>query len=108
MRRLLVAACVVGLIASLPAAAAHRAAPAQPRFPLRAAFYYPWFPGAWRQGGLDHYSKYTPTLGYYSSGDADVIRTHVRAMLYGGIHAGIASWWGRGDRIDLRMPQLLQ
>jgi glycosyl hydrolase family 99 len=105
--RVLVAVCAAALVASLPAAAAQRAVPRQPGFPLRAAFYYPWFPGAWRQKGLEHYSLYTPTLGYYSSGDPNVIRSHVRAMLYGGIHAGIASWWGRGDRTDLRLPQLL-
>src|SRR3954454_12096560 len=108
MSRAFVAACAVALVGTLPAAASHRAVAPGPSFPLRAAFYYPWFPGAWHQRGLDHYSQYTPTLGYYSSSDPNVVRTHVRAMLWGGIHAGIASWWGRGDRTDLRMPQLLQ
>ena len=26
----------------------------QPSFPIRGAFYYPWFPEAWNQGGVTH------------------------------------------------------
>ncbi len=105
--RALIAAALVLL---LPAAGAAKRPPAAPTppVPLRAAFYYPWFPGAWHQRGFDHFSAYTPSLGYYSSSDPTVIRKHVRAMLYGGVHAAIVSWWGRGDRSDARMPQLLK
>jgi hypothetical protein len=79
----------------------------QPALPLRAAFYYPWFPEAWDQHGISPYTNYQPTLGYYnSSGDA-VIRQHIAAMQYGGIAAAIASWWGPGSRTDRRMPAIL-
>src|SRR3954468_6702187 len=108
MSRAFVAACAVALVGTLPAAASHRAVAPGPSFPLRAAFYYPWFPGAWQQRGLDHYSQYTPTLGYYSSADPNVVRTHVRAMLWGGIHAGIASRWGRRVRTAVRRRHLLR
>jgi hypothetical protein len=30
------------------------------------------------------------------------------AMQYGGIQAGIASWWGQGSQTDAKMPALLQ
>src|SRR5438128_715245 len=66
----------------------------QPSLPLRAAFYYPWFPEAWQQQGIYPYTYYTPTLGYYNSSDPTVILQHIAAMQYGGIQAGIASWWG--------------
>src|SRR5437870_9320214 len=35
----------------------------QPAFPIRAAFYYPWFPEAWNQRGITPYSNFTPSLG---------------------------------------------
>jgi hypothetical protein len=76
-------------------------------FPVRAAFYYPWFPNAWKQGGIAPYTNYQPSLGYYDSGDAATIRQHIRAMQYGGISAGIASWWGVGYHTDRRIPALL-
>ena len=37
----------------------------QPAFPIRAAFYYPWFPEAWNQSGFNPFTNYTPTLGSY-------------------------------------------
>lgn len=75
--------------------------------PLRAAFYYPWFPGAWTQQGVYPYSINTTSLGVYNGGDPDVLAAHIDAMRYGNIDAGIASWWGPGTREDERMPQLL-
>ncbi|MCU1460186.1 MAG: hypothetical protein JWO37_261 [Acidimicrobiales bacterium] len=80
---------------------------AQPPFPLRAAFYYPWFPESWDHFGVSPYSRYTPSLGFYSSDDGTVIAKHVAAMKYGGIDAGIASWWGPGTPTDSRVPALL-
>jgi hypothetical protein len=77
-------------------------------FPVRAAFYYPWFPKAWTQGGIYPYSKYEPTLGYYDGSDPVVISAQIDAMLYGGITVGIASWWGQGHHTDQRVPALLQ
>jgi len=75
--------------------------------PIRAAFYYPWFPEAWTQGGVYPYSNYTPTLGYYDQSDQEIIRQQIDAMLYGHIQAGIASWWGQGTNTDNRMPEIL-
>ncbi len=80
---------------------------AQPRFPIRAAFYYPWFPEAWRQQGLDPFTHFTPSAGFYSEDETTTIRRQIAAMRYGRIDAGIASWWGRGSRSDRRIASLL-
>jgi hypothetical protein len=79
----------------------------QPSFPIRAAFYYPWFPEAWNQQGLDPFTHYNPSLGFYDSSATDVIEQHIQAMEYANIQAGIASWWGQGTPTDLRFPTLL-
>src|SRR5919198_2968660 len=88
------------------------AAPAQvdtqPSFPVRAAFYYPWFPEAWNQQGYNPFTWYQPTLGYYDSSGSTVIASHLAAMQYAGIQLGIASWWGQGSATDLRIGTLLQ
>ena len=83
-----------------------QAATWQPSFPIRAAFYYPWFPETWGPA-TDRYTHYQPSLGWYDSGAADVIAAHVDGMLYAGLHVGIASWWGPGTHTDSRMPALL-
>ena len=77
-------------------------------FPIRAAFYYSWFPELWDQNDLNPYSHYQPTLGYYSEDDPAVIAQHIAAMQYGKIQAGIASWWGQGHYTDQRVPALLK
>jgi hypothetical protein len=77
-------------------------------FPIRAAFYYPWFPEAWKQQGMDPFTHYTPGLGFYSQDDLSVIRQHITEMQYGKIQAGIASWWGQGTPTDKRFPNLLK
>jgi hypothetical protein len=79
----------------------------QPAFPIRGAFYYGWYPELWAQGGLVPYTHYEPSLGYYESGDALVLRRHVEAMRYGGLDVGIWSWWGYGDPTDARFPAAL-
>ena len=79
----------------------------QPGFPIRAAFYYPWFPEAWNQSGINPFTKYTPSLGFYDSSSTSVIQQHVRSLEYGHVEAGIASWWGQGSRTDTRIPTLL-
>jgi len=76
-------------------------------FPVRATFYYPWFPNAWTQGTVSPYTNYQPSLGYYDGGDAAIIDTQIAAMQYGGISVGIASWWGVGHHTDQRIPALL-
>jgi hypothetical protein len=75
------------------------------RFPIRAAFYYPWFPEAWKQQGYNPFSHYEPTLGYYAT--TAVARQHIAVMRGAGIQAGIASWWGQGSPTDRRIATLL-
>jgi chitodextrinase len=78
----------------------------QPAFPIRAAFYYPWFPETWTVGG--YATHYHPVAGYYSSTTTSVIQQQVQAMQYGGIQAGIISWWGPGTASsDARVPAIL-
>jgi len=79
----------------------------QPTFPIRAAFYYPWFPEAWTQQGMHPYSHYTPTLGFYDSSDKTIEAKHVAAMRAAGLDAGIASWWGPHTPTDARIAALL-
>jgi hypothetical protein len=79
----------------------------QPTFPIRAAFYYPWFPETWGSSG-DPFTNYHPSLGWYDSDDVGVVSQHIAAMQYGGIQAGISSWWGQGSRTDQRVPTMLR
>ena len=79
------------------------AADGQPAFPIRAAFYYQWFPQGWQQNGTFPYSVYTPSLGWYDSGSAETIRSHIEAMRFGHITAAIASWWGQDEK-DEQVP----
>ena len=79
----------------------------QPAFPIRAAFYYPWFPESWNQQGYNPFANYTPTLGWYDSGATATIQNHIRAMTYGNIKAGILSWWGQGSASDKRVATIL-
>ena len=79
----------------------------QPSFPIRAAFYYPWFPGSWTQSHIYPYTNYDPQLGFYSSSDSTTLKTHIQMMQYAHIQAGIASWWGQGSYADARIPYLL-
>lgn len=75
-------------------------------FPLRGAFYYPWYPQTWTVGG-EHVS-YNVELGYYSSDDPDVVDQHIEDMDYAKIDVAIASWWGIGaQNEDARFPMLL-
>ena len=97
-----VVALLVGFGVWLPAGAA---ADTQPRFPIRAAFYYPWYPQTWTVGGK--LPIFTPSLGYYRSDRGSVIRSHIRAMRRARLEAGIASWWGRNSFTDSVMPRLL-
>ncbi len=77
-------------------------------FPIRAAFYYPWFPEAWKQSWLNPFTQYQPSLGFYSQDEAAVIQNQIAAMRYGNIQVGIASWWGQGSATDSRIPLLLK
>lgn len=79
----------------------------QPSFPIRGAFYYPWFPETWGSTST-HNTHYNPSLGFYNSGDANVISTHIQEMQYAGITTGISSWWGQGTPTDNRTLSLLR
>jgi phosphatidylinositol-3-phosphatase len=75
--------------------------------PVRAAFYYPWFPEAWNQSGLNPYTHYHPSLGFYDGSASPVVESQIAAMQYAGLSTGIASWWGQGSRTDGRIATLL-
>lgn len=81
---------------------------AQPSFPIRAAFFYPWFPEAWSQSNFKPFTNYQPSDGYYDSSQPSIIRSQIAAMQYANIQAGIASWWGQGTPTDQRFSQLLK
>ncbi len=72
----------------------------QPAAPIQAAFFYPWFPAAWSQSGVDPYTNYTPSLGRYDSRNAAVIDDQLRLAKRAHLEAFIASWWGPGHHTD--------
>jgi hypothetical protein len=79
----------------------------QPSFPIRAAFYYPWFPETWTVNGSHVFYGPAP-FGYYSSSDVAVADHHIRALDWGRFDAAIASWWGPGTHQEgTRIPLLL-
>jgi hypothetical protein len=73
---------------------------------MRAAFYYPWFPEAWDQG-MNPFTHYHPSAGFYNEYDAATVAHQIAAMQYGKISVGIASWWGQGSQTNSKMPLLL-
>lgn len=77
-------------------------------FPIRAAFYYPWFPQAWTQQGIFPYTNFNPSLGFYDLTDQAILKQQIAAMKYGKIQAGIASWWGQRTNTDNKMSAILQ
>jgi hypothetical protein len=80
----------------------------RPDSPIRAAFYYQWFPEGWRQAGTFPYTVYAPTAGFYDSGSAATIAAQVMSMRYGNIDAAIVSWWGPNQKSEqVRVPALL-
>ncbi len=79
----------------------------QPTAPIRAAFFYPWFPHAWEQGGVDPFTNFTPSLGRYSSSQESTIRTQLDLAVDANLDAFIASWWGKGHHTDKALPALL-
>ena len=75
--------------------------------PIRATFYYPWFPEAWDQSGINPFTHYHPSAGFYNGASSSVVAAQIKAMQYGKISVGIASWWGQGSQTDAKMPTLL-
>ncbi len=80
---------------------------ATPSGPIRATFFYPWFPQSWTQLGVFPYTHYQPTLGYYASADDTVIDNQVAAMRYAHLDAAISSWWGPGHNTDTAFAHIL-
>jgi hypothetical protein len=79
--------------------------PSQPSsdgWPVRAAFYYPWFPETEQWA-----TRYTPSLGKYDSSDPRVLATHVAQGRYAGLDAFISSYWGKDSPTARRLPLLL-
>ena len=74
--------------------------------PIRAAFYYPWFPQAWAQQGQNPFTNYSPTRGFYAI-DGATVKAQIADMQYGGITVGIASWFGQGSTTDQHWPDLM-
>jgi hypothetical protein len=74
--------------------------------PIRATFYYPWFPKNWSQDGIDPATRYKPWLGLYDT-SYPVIRAQIAAMQQAHIRAAIASWWGQNSFEDQHIPDLL-
>ncbi|KAL3944499.1 MAG: hypothetical protein SGBAC_001420 [Bacillariaceae sp.] len=76
-------------------------------YPIRGAFYYPWFPETWTVGGKQ--AKFAPDLGWYHSGDPSVVRKHIEELEYGRIDLGVASWFGIDTNNDIaRITQILE
>jgi hypothetical protein len=74
---------------------------------IRAAFYYPWFPDAWTQQGLNPFTSYVPTRGYYST-DAATVSAQIADMQYAGVTLGIASWFGLTSNTEKHWPAIMQ
>ena len=102
--RRLATALATLLVLSAVLVAARAPAPQAATPVVRAAFYYPWYPDAWNQSGVDPFSQYQPSAGYYSSSDPTVVRQQIAAMQYGNLDAGIISWWGQGSQEDSVVP----
>ena len=69
--------------------------------PVRAAFYYAWYPEGWSQT-----PKFTPSLGFYDTSDTTLIKKHIAAMQYARIRAGIYSWGGLDNKTNLATQRL--
>ena len=76
--------------------------PAEVGWPVRAAFYYPWYPE-----GEDWATRYQPSLGKYDSSNPRILATHVAQARYAGLDAFISSYWGPDTPTARRLPLLL-
>ncbi len=65
--------------------------------PVRAIFYYPWFPETWGSGTV-----YKPSLGSYGT-TKGIVQTHIAEMQYAKCQVGIASWWGSKSPYDSKL-----
>ncbi len=92
---------------SIPATATPAGTNYQPAAPIRAAFFYPWFPQAWTQQGIFPFTNYHPSLGWYSSSDDATIDQQLSLALQAHLDAFIASWWGQGHHTDAAFQYIL-
>ncbi len=69
---------------------------------LVGAYYYPWYPGNWRQGYLNGrlIPPQLPALGQYDSSDPKVIEQHIAWSSQFGINFWAVSWWPDQPKID--------
>jgi hypothetical protein len=79
----------------------------QPAAPIQAAFFYPWFPNAWNQGGVYPFSQFTPSDGLYSSTDDATIDRQITQASRAHMEAMISSWWGQGHHTDTAFKHIL-
>jgi hypothetical protein len=79
----------------------------QPAPPIRAAFFYPWFPQAWTQQNIYPYTNYHPSLGYYSSTNDATIDAQLQLAAQAHLEAFISSWWGQGHHTDTALQYIL-
>jgi hypothetical protein len=75
--------------------------------PVRAAFYYPWFPESWNQQGYRPFSVFHPSAGYYDSSATATLDRSLDDLRYAGMDTVISSWQGPGSLTDKRLPTLL-
>jgi hypothetical protein len=102
---IVVAAMVGSLVVTGRLGMPHAVAAVLPQsasIPIRAAFYYPWYPET-----EEWATQYTPSLGTYSSDDPRVLATHVAEAKYARLDALISSYWGIGTKTAARLPLLL-
>lgn len=71
-------------------------------FPIRLAYYYPWYPQQWVTGHV-----YTPAWGEYNSSDSRVMESHLTWANYAHLDGFISSWHGPGDNTDYRLQAWL-
>jgi hypothetical protein len=74
-------------------------------FPIRAAFYYGWYPENWTIGGRRPH--FHPSAGYYSSANVAIQRAQIDALTYARMDAAISSWQEPGDTLGTRLRGLL-
>ncbi len=95
----------------LPPAATPTAIPIgsiyQPSAPIRAAFFYPWFPDAWTQSSIFPFTNYHPSFGYYSSIDDGIIDRQITLAAQAHLDVFISSWWGQGQHTDTALRHIL-
>jgi hypothetical protein len=98
---------VLAVLGAVTLAGCKVVSPPTTAVPIRAAFYYPWFPEAWAQQGQNPFTSYTPARGSYAS-DVATVRAHIADMQYGGITVGLASWFGRASSTERHWPAMME